>query len=663
MTTNEKIAALRAAAKAAGADGVLLMTSDPHCSEYLPDYYNALPWFSGFTGENSTLVVNQHTSALWCDGRFYVQADKQLAGTEIQCMHAGSAGVPTVAEYLTANFTAGETLLLDGSCVPATLAEEYAAALAKSGAALKSQDVASSIWDATGERKPLPDTACELLTPAQTGATAADRIALVRAELEKAGATALAVTGLDCVGWLLNLRARDLPCTPLAVAYALVTREACTLFLADGRLNAEDAATLAASGVTVRGYNELVDAVHALPADEVFLVDEKATNYDLYTALTAHKTVAGADPIFALKGIKNPTELENIRECHVRDGVAVVRFQMDLEKAIANGETLYETDIETMLQKRRAEMPGYFEDSFSTIAAYGANAAMMHYHAEGDVNSKIEPKGFLLVDNGGQYDCGTTDITRTYTVGPLTDNERRYYTYVLQSHIDMARAVFLDYCTGFALDTFARGPVWAHKINYRCGTGHGVGFISGVHEGPQSLRPNNPIIFKPGMTITDEPGIYETDEVGIRIENELECIDLGDNQYGHWLGFAPLTLVPIDTTPVLVDELSRDQITWLNNYHAHVYEMLSPRLTEDEKVWLKNKCAPIGRSALKRPPLRGGSREAGGGETYNKFSPSVSFADSSLPEGASWMPYKTRYIPSKIFVQNHLCISRVKLVQ
>ena len=595
MTTNEKIAALRAAAKAAGADGVLLMTSDPHCSEYLPDYYNALPWFSGFTGENSTLVVNQHTSALWCDGRFYVQADKQLAGTEIQCMHAGSAGVPTVAEYLTANFTAGETLLLDGSCVPATLAEEYAAALAKSGAALKSQDVASSIWDATGERKPLPDTACELLTPAQTGATAADRIALVRAELEKAGATALAVTGLDCVGWLLNLRARDLPCTPLAVAYALVTREACTLFLADGRLNAEDAATLAASGVTVRGYNELVDAVHALPADEVFLVDEKATNYDLYTALTAHKTVAGADPIFALKGIKNPTELENIHECHVRDGVAVVRFQMDLEKAIANGETLYETDIETMLQKRRAEMPGYFEDSFSTIAAYGTNAAMMHYHAEGDVNSKIEPKGFLLVDNGGQYDCGTTDITRTYTVGPLTDNERRYYTYVLQSHIDMARAVFLDYCTGFALDTFARGPVWAHKINYRCGTGHGVGFISGVHEGPQSLRPNNPIIFKPGMTITDEPGIYETDEVGIRIENELECIDLGDNQYGHWLGFAPLTLVPIDTTPVLVDELSRDQITWLNNYHAHVYEMLSPRLTEDEKAWLKNKCAPIGR--------------------------------------------------------------------
>ena len=595
MTTNEKIAALRAAAQAAGAHGVLLMTSDPHSSEYLPAYYNSLPFFSGFTGENSTLVVTLTGSALWCDGRFYVQGDRQLAGTEIECMHAGSAGVPTVEEYLTAHFAAGQTLLLDGSCVPATIANGYAAALAKSGAKLESKDIVSPLWESLTTRPSLPNTPCELLTVEQTGATAAQRIAMVRDELKKAGATALAVTGLDCVGWLTNMRARDLPCTPLAVAYALVTMDSCTLFIAPGRLNDADAKTLADNGVSLRDYPELIDTVHALPAEEVFLVDEKATNYDLYCALNEHKTVTGADPIFALKGVKNPVELANIRECHVRDGVAMVRFQMDLEKAIAEGKILHETDIEKMLQKRRAEMPGYFEDSFDTIAAYGPNAAMMHYHAEGEVDSVIEPRGFLLVDNGGQYDCGTTDITRTYPVGPLTDNERRYYTWVLQSHIDMARAVFLDYCTGFALDTFARGPVWAHKVNYRCGTGHGVGFISGVHEGPQSLRPNNPIIFKPGMTITDEPGIYETDEVGIRIENELECVDLGDNQYGHWLGFAPLTLVPIATEPVLVDELSRDQINWLNDYHAHVYEMLSPRLHEDEKVWLKEKCAAIGR--------------------------------------------------------------------
>ena len=595
MTTNEKISALRAAAKAHGGDGVLIMTSDPHCSEYLPEHYNALPWFSGFTGENATLVVTQNGSALWCDGRFYVQGDKQLAGTEIECMHAGSAGVPTVAEYLTAHFAAGETLLLDGSCVPAAVANDYAAALKKSGAALKSLNVYDAVWEANAARPALPATPCRLLTPAQTGATAADRIALVRAELAKQGATALAVTGLDCVGWLLNLRANDLPCTPLAVAYALVTKDACTLFIASGRLSDADAATLAESGVTIRDYADLLPAVQALPADEVFIADEKATNYDLYTALCAHKTVAGADPIFALKGIKNETELKNIRECHIRDGVAVVRFEMDLEKALAEGKTLTEIDIDAMLQKRRAEMPGYFEDSFSTIAAYGANAAMMHYHAEGEVNSVIERKGFLLVDNGGQYDCGTTDITRTYPVGPLTDNERRYYTWTLQSHIDMARAVFLDYCTGFALDSFARGPLWQHKINYRCGTGHGVGFISGVHEGPQSLRPNNAVLFKPGMTITDEPGVYETDEVGIRIENELECVDLGENQYGHWLGFAPLTMVPISTEPVLVDELSRAQLDWLNDYHARVYATLSPRLNEEEKAWLQAKCAPLQR--------------------------------------------------------------------
>ena len=595
MTTNEKISALRAAAKANGGDGVLIMTSDPHCSEYLPEHYNALTWFSGFTGENATLVVTKTGSALWCDGRFYVQGDKQLAGTEIECMHAGSAGVPTVAEYLTAHFAAGETLLLDGSCVPAAVANDYAAALKKSGAALKSLNVYNAVWEGNAARPALPATPCRLLTPAQTGATAADRIAMVRAELAKQGATALAVTGLDCVGWLLNLRANDLPCTPLAVAYALVTKDACTLFIAPGRLSDADAATLAESGVTLRDYTELLPAVQALPADEVFVADEKATNYDLYTALCAHKTVAGADPIFALKGVKNETELKNIRECHIRDGVAVVRFEMDLEKALAEGRTLTEIDIDTMLQKRRAEMPGYFEDSFSTIAAYGTNAAMMHYHAEGEVNSVIERKGFLLVDNGGQYDCGTTDITRTYPVGPLTDNERRYYTWTLQSHIDMARAVFLDYCTGFALDSFARGPLWQHKINYRCGTGHGVGFISGVHEGPQSLRPNNPVVFKPGMTITDEPGVYETDEVGIRIENELECVDLGENQYGHWLGFAPLTMVPISTEPVLVDELSRAQLDWLNDYHARVYETLSPRLNEEEKAWLQAKCAPLQR--------------------------------------------------------------------
>ena len=596
MTVQEKIAALRAAAKANGGDGVLLLCSDPHASEYLPAHHESLAWASGFHGENAFLVVTQEESALWCDGRYYVQADRELAGTGIRCMHDGAPGVPKLTEYLTAHFAAGEVLLVDGSCVPAARARAWGQALAKSGAALRSADVVSPLW--AGERPPLPDTPCRLLAPEQTGYTAAEKLAQIRADLKAAGATALAVPELDCVAWLCNLRAADLPCTPLAVAYAFVTLDACTLFLAPGRLKDADAETLAAQGIALRGYGELMDFVRGYAADETVLASPEVLNYDLFTALqeNPHFIVKeGADPITARKGVKNAVELKNIRECHIRDGVAMVRFQMDLEAALAAGAPLREADIEAMLQKRRREQPGCFDDSFAAIAAYGPNAAMMHYHAVPGADSPIGRRGFLLVDCGGQYDCGTTDITRTYPVGPLTDEERRFYTWVLQCHIDMARAVFLDYCTGFALDSFARAPLWSHRINYRCGTGHGVGYIASVHEGPQSLRPQNGVVFKPGMTVTDEPGVYETDRVGIRIENELECVHLEDNQYGTWLGFRPLTLVPISLEPVLADELSRAQLDWLNAYHQTVYEALSPRLTVAECAWLRQKTAPLAR--------------------------------------------------------------------
>ena len=596
MTTNEKIAALRAAAKAAGADGVMLVTSDPHSSEYLPEHYASLNWFSGFTGENSTLVVTGEGSALWSDGRFYIQADRQLAGSEIESMHAGAAGVPTVEQYLKDHLKAGQTMLTDGGCMPAALFERYGAALAEAGAKLVSRDVVSPLW--ADARPALPDTPCFLLSREQTGANTDEKLAAVRAELKKAGATALAVTQLDCAGWLLNLRAHDLPCTPLAIAYAFVTMDRCVLFLAGGRLDPDDATVLKNNGVELRGYGELLDFVAALDRGETVLVEKDSTNYDLYAALQAnpHLTVKpGADPITALKGVKNEVELANLKECHIRDGVAMVRFQMDLEQALAEGRPLREADIDTMLHRRRAEQPGFDEESFTTIAAYGPNAAMMHYTARPGADSAIEPHGFLLVDCGGQYDCGTTDITRTYPVGPLTDNERKYYTWTLQCHIDIARAQWLDYCAGFALDSFARGPLWQHQINYRCGTGHGVGFMGNVHEGPQSLRPNNAVVFRPGMTITDEPGVYETDEVGIRIENELVCVDRGENQYGRWLGFEPMTYVPIAVEPVLADELSRAQIDWLNAYHKLVYDTLAPRLTEAECAWLAQKTAPIGR--------------------------------------------------------------------
>ena len=310
MTVNEKIAALRQAARDAGGHGVLVMTSDPHNNEYLPDHYNALTWFSGFTGENATLVVTPAGSALWVDGRFYVQGDKQMAGTEIECMHAGAAEVPTVEEYLTAQFTAGQTLLLDGSCAPAATVEKYRAALEKSGAALADRDIVSPLW--ADVRPALPNTPCELLTPAQTGATVAEKLAAVRAELRKAGATALAVPQLDCLAWLLDLRARDLPCTPLAVAFAFLTLDACTLFIAPGRLREADAAALAESGVALRGYDEFLPFLRSYDKPETVLLEKSTANYALYTAVEENPAFTvrlGSDPITALKGVKNETEL------------------------------------------------------------------------------------------------------------------------------------------------------------------------------------------------------------------------------------------------------------------------------------------------------------------------------------------------------------------
>ena len=595
-TVPERLAALRAAMDANGVDLYLIPVGDPHSSEYLPDHYTSLTYFSGFHGENSNFVVTRDKSALWADGRYFVQAEKEIAGTEIELERMGEPGVPTVEQYCADVLPEGGVLGLCGLTASCQLVRSVQKALDAKHGTIKTLNLEDELW--TEGRPALPETPAWLLSKEYAGFAPAEKLEQLRAKLKELGCTAQLVGKLDNLAWLLNLRAMDIQCTPYAMAYCYVTGDRAVLFINTRRLGAEAAAELKENGVEIAEYDDILTFLAAETEAQTVLADPASVNYAVYETLRNNPAMTvkdEADPLLPMKGVKNETELKNIRECHIRDGVAVVRFQMDLEKALAEGKTLTEIDIDTMLQKRRAEQPGYFEDSFSTIAAYGTNAAMMHYHAEGEVNSVIEPHGFLLVDNGGQYDCGTTDITRTYPVGPLTDNERRYYTWVLQSHIDMARAVFLDYCTGFALDTFARGPVWAHKVNYRCGTGHGVGFISGVHEGPQSLRPNNPVIFKPGMTITDEPGIYETDEVGIRIENELECVDMGENQYGHWLGFAPLTLVPISTEPVLVDELSRDQLNWLNDYHAHVYEMLSPRLNEDEKAWLKEKCAAIGR--------------------------------------------------------------------
>ena len=589
QTTNEKIALLRAAMKAAGANACLIPSSDPHISEYLPAHWSARRYFSGFTGSVGNLVVTETASALWVDGRYFVQAAHQLEGSEIVLQKMGVEGVPTLMEYLTDALGEGQVLAVDGMVTATSTMKELQKALAKKGATVKSVDLVEGNWP---DRPAVPASQAFLLDEAYAGRSAAEKLADLRAELAKKDAGAMVVCRLDSVAWLLNLRAADLDCTPFALAYCFVTPDDAILFINTARLPAEAVEALSRQGVRVTDYDHLLGALTGYHHDQTVLVDEAGTNWAVYSALAENPVFtlkAGEDPIQALKGVKNPVEIENLKNAHVKDGVAMVKFQMWLEEKMAAGEAVTEVDVDEKLMSLRGEQALNIGVSFDTIAAYGANAAMMHYHATPGNCTTLAPKGFLLVDCGGQYLDGTTDITRTYALGELTDNERTYYTYVLKSHIDMAKLQFLNTCTGGNLDVIARAPVWAHGIDYRCGTGHGVGFVGGVHEGPHNLRITNQVKFMPGMIVTDEPGIYEEGEVGIRIENELLCCERVKNQYGQFLGFEPVTYCPIDLTPVRPELLDAEEKEWLNAFHQMVREKLTPHLNAAEAAWLAEK--------------------------------------------------------------------------
>lgn len=593
LSTNEKIVLLRAAMKAAGANACLIPSSDPHISEYLPAHWSARRYFSGFTGSVGNLVVTETASALWVDGRYFVQAAHQLEGSEIVLQKMGVEGVPTLLEYLTDALGEGQVLAVDGMVTATSTIKELQAALAKKGASVKSVDLVEGNWP---DRPAVPASEAFLLDEAYAGRSTADKLADLRAELAKQEAGAMVVCRLDSVAWLLNLRANDLDNTPFALAYCFVTPDDAILFINTARLPAEAVEALGRQGVRVTDYDHLLGALTGYHHDQTVLVDEAGTNWAVYSALKGNPVFtlkAGEDPIQALKAVKNPVEIENLKKVHVKDGVAMVKFQMWLEEKMAAGEAVTEVDVDEKLMALRGEQALNIGVSFDTIAAYGANAAMMHYHATPGNCTTLAPKGFLLVDCGGQYLDGTTDITRTYTLGELTDNERTYYTYVLKSHIDMAKLQFLNTCTGGNLDVIARAPVWAHGIDYRCGTGHGVGFVGGVHEGPQNLRITNHTVFKPGMIVTDEPGIYEEGEVGIRIENELLCCARVKNQYGQFLGFEPITYCPIDLTPVRPELLDADEKEWLNAFHQMVREKLTPHLSAAEAAWLAEKTKPL----------------------------------------------------------------------
>ena len=594
-TVPERLAALRAAMQANGVDVYLIPVGDPHSSEYLPDHYTSLTYFSGFHGENSNFVVTMTESAVWADGRYFVQAEKEIAGTEIQLMRMGEPGVPTAEEYCGKVLPEGGTLGLCGLTANCALVNNLKKELESKHGSIKTLFLEDELW--VEGRPARPATPAWILPKEYAGFSPAEKLEQLRGKLKEQGCTAQLVGKLDNLAWLLNLRAMDIECTPYAMAYCYVTPSRAVLFINQARVTPEAKAELEANGVTLADYDSILDVMAAETEPQTVLAESATVNYAVYQVLENNPALTvkdAADPLLAMKGVKNEVELAHLRESHLRDAVAMVRFHIELENRLASGEQLTELTVDEILHKYRSADDKFLVESFGTIAAYGGNAAMMHYHATPEDHAVLQRKGFLLVDSGATYLDGTTDITRTYPLGELTEDERLFYTWTLQCHIDIAKAVWLDYCDCHMLDTIAREPLWRHLINYRCGTGHSVSFVGNVHEGPHALNGRNTTLMRPGMIVTDEPGVYEAGEVGIRIENEIECYHKADNQYGTFLAFRPLTFVPIATSPIVPGVLDKEQVAWLNDYHRKVFEQLAPRLTEDERAWLAEKCAAIG---------------------------------------------------------------------
>ena len=590
---NEKLAALRGKMKENGVQACIIPSSDPHMSEYLPAHWEARSYFSGFNGSAGTLVVTEKESGLWTDGRYFIQAAHQLEGSEIVLYRMAVKDVPTYLEFLDDKLQDGETVGFDGKLISAASIKEMREKFARKKLNIKAVDLIGDIWP---DRPAVPDSKVFVHDAKYARFTCKEKLEQVRAELKKQKADGELFARLDCVAWLMNIRADDIAYNPFAISYAVVYSDSAYLFINTKRVLPETLSYLKENGVTVREYEDIDAELQGIHTPKTMLVDMSGTNYDLYTLLQQNASVTikeTSDTVVNLKGVKNETEIRNIMEAHVLDGCAMAEFCVWMEEQMENGETVTECDVCDKLKEFRAKQPGNMGESFGTIAAYNANAAMMHYHPEPDACSTLKKQGFLLVDSGGQYQEGTTDNTRTFVLGPLTREEKEHYTYVLKAHIGLATAVFLEGCTGGNIDILSRVQVWKHGIDYRCGTGHGVGMFGGVHEGPQNMRISNNVAFKKGMTITNEPGIYEEGKHGIRTENIMLVTDYVNNEYGQFLKFEPITYFPIDTAGLLTELMTDEEVEWLNDYHKLVFDRLSPRLSGRELAWLKKRTAPI----------------------------------------------------------------------
>ena len=574
-----------------GIDIYVVPTSDFHDSEYVGEHFKARKFITGFTGSAGTAVITMTEAGLWTDGRYFVQAERQLEGSTVTLYRMGEEGVPTVDEFLAEKLPENGCLGFDGRVIGGTWGRRMEKlAEKKNGTIHCNEDLIDIIWE---DRPALSKEPVFILEEKYAGKSTAEKLAAVREAMEKEGADYHILTSLYDIAWLLNVRGGDIECVPVVLSYLVLTEKECIWFLQEEIVDEKLRAYLNENHITTRAYDAIYEYVLDIPANAKVLLSAGQVNYRIVSSLNEDITIIDKpNPTLLMKAVKNPTEVDNTRAAHVKDGVAVTKFMYWLKNNIGKTK-ITEISASDYLENLRKEQENFLGISFNTISAYGANAAMMHYSATPESDTELKPEGFLLVDSGGHYYEGTTDITRTFALGPITDEMRTHFTAVCRSNMNLAHAKFLYGCTGLNLDILARGPLWEMGIDYKCGTGHGVGYLLNVHEGPNGFRwrvvaeRNDSGVLQEGMITTDEPGVYLEGKYGIRTENELVCHKSCKNEYGQFMEFENITYAPIDLDAIDPEQMTKREREYLNEYHAMVYKTLSPYMTEEENEWLK----------------------------------------------------------------------------
>ena len=605
MNINQRLGALREVMKREHLAAFIFPSTDPHQSEYVAGHWKGREYISGFNGSAGTAVVTMTSAALWTDSRYFLAAEEQLKGTEYQLMKLKVEGTPTIAEWLGQELMGTDPVspnevAIDGSCCSANSVKELIADLRKQGGmTLRTNlDPLKMIWT---DRPPIPENPVEIYPLEYAGESVCDKIARICKALREKHADGMLMAALDDIAWTLNLRGSDVHCNPVFVSYLLISSKDVTLYINKAKLSPKVMAYLKSENLKVEDYEQVEDGLKRYFEYNI-LLDPDEINYRLYevvrnkgrqNGLPKTEIIEDESPVKRMKSVKNEREIAGFRSAMLRDGIAMTKFLYWLHTKVAANSPLTELSVSEKLERFRSEQPLYRGLSFDTIAGYQEHGAIVHYEATPETDMPLKPEGFLLLDSGAQYLDGTTDITRTIPLGPLTDEQKRVYTLVLKGHIQIELCKFPSGASGTQLDILAREALWREGLNYLHGTGHGVGSFLNVHEGPHQIRMEwKPAPLVAGMTVTDEPGIYLAGKFGVRIENTLLVTPYKETEFGQFLQFDSLTLCPIDTSPIIVDMLLPEEISWLNTYHQRVFDTLSPHLTQEESDWLRNACAP-----------------------------------------------------------------------